>query len=296
VLTPPTQHLHVIRRAREYGFSGSRWARAFAEADWAAAECLSDKPDRALWRVRLPLPAGPETLVVKVHALRSPLEVLRSMLHLGRLRRQWKGAARLSRRGFHAARGKALLRGRHGGAWCDVLVMEAVPGTPLLELIARGDLPIKTQHKIAHELGRLVSTLDAERLHSKDLKPSNIVVDDDDPGRLSIIDSDTVGRRPHHPLLPLVLEPLGVGVLPRRALLARVVRSWAWHEWLNAPFAVASDPDPETRYEREVARLAWREVARLVERHGDPTPRHDPLAHPPHDRPADPAALRTAPR
>lgn len=293
MLTPPTQHLRIIRRAREFGFPAEQWARAFAGADWSTARCLSEKPHRVVWSVTLDLPSGPETLVIKVHEHRSTLDALRSALHFGRLRRQWHGAARLSRRGFRVARGKALLRGCRDGRWCDVLVMEAVPGTPLIALLARGDLPLKAEHEIAKNLGQLVSLLDAERLHSKDLKPSNIMVDDDDPSLLTIIDSDTVGHRPPHPLLPLLIEPLGVGVLPRRALLARVVKSWAWHEWLNAPFEVAADPKPEVRYERELARHAWRELALLVRRHGDPTPRHDPLAHHAH---AEAVALRPSPR
>lgn len=273
--TPPTQQVRVIRAAREFVFPPRVWADAFGKIDWSSAACLSDKPGRSVWRATLDLPGGPSEIVVKVHLHRSFLDSLRSFCHLGRLRRQWRGAARLSRRGYRVARGLALLRGRDGGHGLDVLVMESVPGPTLLELMARGGLSVRDEHMVARTLGALVSLLDGERLHSKDLKPSNIIVDPEDPSVLTLIDSDTVGHRPAHPLLPLVIEAVGMGVLPRRALLARVVKSWAWHEWLNRPFEVALDPD--LRYERELARRAWKEIDALVARHGDARPLHDPL-------------------
>ena len=274
---PPTQIIHSIRHAREYNYPPACWTEALRSVDWTRAACLSEKPGRAVWRVTLSLPGGPVELVVKVHTHRTVLDTIRSKLHLGRLGRQWRGAAKLSRSGFHVSRGLALLRGRQNDRRCDVLVMEATRGVPLLELMAKNELSVKAQHQIARQLGELVSLLDGERLHSKDLKPSNILVEDTDPPVLTIIDSDTVGHRPDHPLLPLVIEPMGVGVLPRRALLARVIKCWAWNEWLNAPFDIAADKAPDTRYERELARDVWRELDRLVNLHGDPTPEHNPL-------------------
>lgn len=280
VLTPPTQHIRPIRCAREYRYPPGVWAAAFAGVDWSSARCLSEKPGRAVWRVVLDLPGGPEELVVKVCMHRSIVDSARSVAHLGRLQRQWRGAARLSRKGFGVARGLALLRGRAGGRSCDVLVMASAPGVPLIDLMASpGSLGVRTEHEIARLLGELVSLLDGERLHSKDLKPSNILVDlntEDGVPALTIIDSDTVGHRPDHPLLPLVLEPMGVGVLPRRSLLARAVKSWAWHEWLNAPYDTL-EREIGGRPEHELARRAWAELEVLVEGHGDPTPRHDPL-------------------
>lgn len=273
--TPPTQHVRVIRAAREFVFPPRVWAEAFERVDWSSAERLSDKPGRSVWRVTLDLPGGAREIVVKVHTHRSVLDSVRSLFHLGRLRRQWRGAARLSRRGYRVARGLALLSGRGGGRGLDVLVMESVPGTSLLGVMARGGLSVREEHLLAGTLGGLVSLLDEERLHSKDLKPSNIIVDPVDPSLLTLIDSDTVGHRPAHPLLPLVIEAFGVGVLPRKALLARVVKSWAWREWLNRPFEIELDPDQ--RYERELARRAWKEIDELVARHGEAKPLHDPL-------------------
>ncbi len=291
MLTPPTQHIHTIRAAREYRHPPEVWARAFAGVDWASARCLSEKPGRAVWRVVLGLPGGPEELVVKVCAHRSFVDTARSVAHLGRLQRQWRGAARLSRKGFGVARGLALLRGRTGGRSCDVLVMASAPGVPLIDLMASGSCPVRTEHEIARRLGELVSLLDGERLHSKDLKPSNILVDldtEDGAVALTIIDSDTVGHRPAHPLLPLALEPVGVGVLPRRSLLAEVIKSWAWHEWLNAPYDTL-EREIGGRPEHELARRAWAELEALVEGHGDPTPRHDPL-----ERPSEPVTIGPA--
>lgn len=267
----------MVRSAREYNLPPEVWAAAFGGVDWDAARGLSEKPGRTVWRATLDLPGGPEELVIKLQVHRSIVDSVRSVVHLNRLWRQWRGAARLSRNGFRVARGRALLRGRTaGGRKCDVLVMEVAPGRPLIDLMAGDALPVSTQHEVARRLGELVSLLDGQRLHSKDLKPSNILVDFDDDGpTLTIIDSDTVGHRPAHPLLPLVLEPVGLGVLPRRALLARVVKAWAFNEWLNAPYDAIERVTGE-RVEREIARRAWAELESLVQGHGDPTPRHDP--------------------
>lgn len=277
--TPPTNHLRIIRRARECPNEPGVWADAFRGIDWSRAEKLSDKPGRTVWRVDLPLPGGPQRVVLKVQAHASPIDAMRSMLHGGRLRRHWRGAAKLSRRGFRVARGRALLRGFSEGRLCDVLVMDCVEGTPLIDVLAGEKLTTKQQHALASKLGELVSLLDRNRLHSKDLKPSNILVSDDDPTDLAIIDSDAVGKRPAHPLLPLALEPIGVGVLPRKALLARVIKSWAWNEWLHGP---AERPGLHElgRHERIIARDAWAELERLIEKHGDPTPLHNPLTYP----------------
>lgn len=275
MIAPPTDHLRLIRCAREYPRRPGVWADAFRAVDWNEAECLSEKPRGAVWRVDLDLPDGPEPVVIKVHAHSSPVKAARSILHGGRLRRHWRGAAKLSRHGFGVAKCRALLRGMTAGRLIDVLVMERVEGRTLIELLADPTLNAAREHALADGLGELISTLDRHRLHSKDLKPSNILVTDDD--ELVIIDSDTVGHRPAHPLLPLALEPLGLGLMPRRALAARVIRSWAWHEWLNGP-----TDRPElagvSEQERIIARLGWKDLERLIARHGDPRPVHNPLA------------------
>jgi len=289
VFAPPCEDLRVVRSAREFRFGRDAWARAFASLDLARSTCLSDKPHGTVWKADADLPSGRTTLILKVHSVRRPKDRFRSSLHLGRLRRQWRGAARLSRRGFRAAKCVALLHGVRDGEPLDVLVMEATAGRTLLDTLATSDLPLRDEHRLAESAGRLASWLWNARLHSKDLKPSNLLVgppDEEGAPTLTILDTDAVGHLPDHPLLPLVLEPLGLGILPRRAVLWRAVRSWAWHAWLAGPDRFA--PDPGERADRpmetRIARRAWRELAELVRAHGDARPVHnpirDPVAHP----------------
>ena len=251
-----------------------------AEPGVDASSCLSDKPWGSVWRVTADLPEGPTPLVIKVHAARTPRDRVRSNLHLTRLRRQWRGSARLTRAGFPAVRCRALITGTRDGRRLDALVMDALPGRTLLEVLADPTPRTVAQDRALSEaLGGLLNGLWYAGLHSKDLKPSNLLVTNEETApSLTILDTDAVGHRPAHPLLPLVLEPSGLGLLPRRSVLFRVARAWAWHAWLAGPDRFG--PDPETRHRRvesRIARRAWREIAELVRAHGDATPEHNPL-------------------
>ncbi len=297
MFAPPCEDVHIVRSAREFRFGRDAWTRILRQVDADHATCLSDKPHGTVWLVQADLPEGPTPLVLKVHAPLSRKDRVRSSLHMGRLRRQWRGAARLSRRGFRVAKCCALLHGTRDGQPLDVLVMHATPGRTLLDVLADGDLTPAQEHRLAEAVGDLANRLWTARLHSKDLKPSNLVVEpacgEDEPTAppvLTIIDTDAVAHMPAHPLLPLVLEPSGLGVLPRRGVLWRALKPWAWHAWLDGPdrFAPADDPDgPQRSMETRIARGAWRELERLVREHGDATPRHNPIrAHEPVAHPA----------
>lgn len=102
-------------------------------------------------------------------------------------------------------------------------------------------------------------------------------------------------------LRDLILEPLGCGLRPRRALMMRTLlaaldRPDAWPRIAGAPTPPMQTPEPADRraLARARARL-WRDVAARVHRHGDPTPRVDPLAPPPGSPPAPPGALESGP-
>jgi serine/threonine protein kinase len=280
----------VLRCAREFRFGRDRWAQILADLDLDAAECLSDKPWGTVWRVTAALPTGETELVMKVHALRSPRDRVRSSLHLSRLRRQWRGAARLSRAGFRVAKCRALLRAERDGQRFDVLVMDATPGRTLLDVMASGELTPADARTLAVEVGRLVARLSNERLHSKDLKPSNLLVGPPavpgHPPSITILDSDAVGQPPAHPLLPLLLEPTGLGLLPRRTVLWRAVKTWAWHEWLNNADETGGEirvplEDSPRPIRVEIARRAWRDLGALIRAHGDARPVHNPIADTP---------------
>jgi len=169
--------------------------------------------------------------------------------------------------------------------------MDATPGQTLLDVLAADSLPPARARLLSIEVGRLVSRLTSHRLHSKDLKPSNLLVGppagEGHAPPLTILDSDAVGSPPAHALLPLILEPYGLGVLPRRTVLWRVIKEWAWHEWLNGnddsgdEFTGSLEDSPRP-IRIEIARRAWRELETLVRAHGDARPAHNPIA----DRPA----------
>ncbi len=279
MFAPPCENLRILRCAREFRFGVSAWTTILNNAEFDADSCLSDKPWGSVWRITADLPTGPTPLIIKVHAARTPRDRIRSNLHLTRLRRQWRGSARLSRAGFPAARCQALITGFREGRRIDALVMDALPGRTLLDVLAAGDLPLAQERLLAKSLGRLLNGLWYAGLHSKDLKPSNLLVSNEhEHPNLTILDTDAVGHRPAHPLLPLVIEPSGLGVLPRRSALFRVAREWAWNAWLAGPDRFAPGEErPGRKMESRIARRAWREVADLVRQHGDATPTHDPI-------------------
>ena len=284
MFAPPCENLRILRCAREHRFGVSAWSRIIRTLPFDPEQCLSDKPWGTVWRVTADLPDGPADLVMKVHAVRTPRDHVRSRLHLTRLRRQWRGSAKLSRSGFGVAKCRALLRGTRDGTCLDVLVMDAIAGRTLLDVLSGPPLAPADERVLATRVGTLVSDLWDAGLHSKDLKPSNLLCAPCPEGpRLIILDTDAVGRRPAHPLLPLVLEPTGLGVLPRRSMLFRVAKAWAWNAWLRGPDRFAPGDEPgvgehgrSRPMESRIARRAWRELEALVAAHGDATPRHDP--------------------
>ena len=297
---PPCENLRILRCAREFRFGTSAWSAILAGVGDGAgpgtegASCLSDKPASTVWLMTADLPEGPTALVLKVHAVRTPRDRVRSSLRLSRLRRQWRGSARLSRAGFPAARCRALMTGERDGQRLDVLVMDALPGHTLLDTISSGTLTVARERALADALGKLISGLWISGMHSKDLKPSNLLVDNvagPGPVALTTIDPDAVGHHPAHPLLPLVLEPSGLGALPRRSAMFRIARAWAWQAWLKGPDRFAPPLERTGRsMESRIARRAWRDLERLVSAHGDARPAHDPRRVPG----AEPNAPRAA--
>jgi tRNA A-37 threonylcarbamoyl transferase component Bud32 len=208
----------------------------------------------------------------------------------------------------HLPTAPVLMLARHDGA--EILVMDALPGRSLLELIASPATTLAEQHALADAAGALVARVVHAGRYNRDHKPSNLIVTHLTPtpaaADLAIIDCVAFIRPgpltrpiqgPLRMLSSLVIEPLGCGVLPRRSLLMRALRSYLRHSWLLAdhpsparskitPLAPVSPPDfdrsaplsPEQRaWELASIRAFWSEVLRTINTHGDPTPSINPL-------------------
>jgi tRNA A-37 threonylcarbamoyl transferase component Bud32 len=211
---------------------------------------------------------GPDdrAVVVKTHRLRGVREVVASALGRSRLARQVRGARMVEAAGVATAGVVVLARGTDGqGRRTEVVVLERVRGVSVAHHAARGDLGDAERRSLAHRLGAQVGLIADAGLVNRDHKASNIVVRRDDVCGAEPVVVDTVGVRRSHPgaarvrmLFGLVVELVGLGVVPSRTDRMRVVRA-------------AMGDDAAAR------RRVWRAVDALVRMHGDATPKDDPL-------------------
>ncbi len=163
--------------------------------------------------------------------------------------------------------------------------MEHVPGKTVLQHLADRDLTPWQEHRLAEALGRLVSEYGFHATRNRDTKASNLIVREPPPDRpgsnstapivdwLVVIDPDLepAGRSEKHPLLSALAECVGTGCLPRRSVLMRVI--WAIQEQISV-----GDGNRVGAAEVRAKRHAqWRQLEEQLVRHGDPTPRTNPL-------------------
>ena len=212
--------------------------------------------------------AGSVELVIKSHRLTSPGARLRSRIGLARLDNQWKGAARLQRRGFRAA--PCLLLGRlpasQGHPETDILAMRALEGRTLLHTLAEPNADAPALFAKAADLaGRLAKA----GLFNRDLKPSNIIVGEDPEP--AIIDTVAIrhARRTRAESLErmcfsLFVEPIGVGL---------DINHEHFQAAANAALNHLLDRDPT---DHEAAEFIAR-VRRRLDLHPNPAPNENPL-------------------
>lgn len=200
-------------------------------------------------------------VVLKAAPLAGPL---RRLFNATTARRQWRGAQRLAAAGIPAARPLLLASTRVEDAAIELLVLERIHGPTLLHALACSP-SVRQSHGLARQAGALVRQTAGAHLFNRDGKPSNFIVS---PDGLVVI--DTVGIRrggdeTHlaRMLASLFIEPWGVGHRPRRALCMRAVLS------------AAGETGPAQL--RAHARAIWRTTRTIIESHGDPTPRINPL-------------------
>ncbi|MFM9957962.1 MAG: lipopolysaccharide kinase InaA family protein [Phycisphaerales bacterium] len=215
-------------------------------------------------------------VVVKCLRLDRPKDLLARAFGQTRGLRQWSGAALLASRGFATPELLVLARGRdESGRVVETLVMERVDAPTLLQVIAEraGGRPSESlaNRALAREAGALAGRMARAGLRNRDLKPSNVLAARKAGGsEWLLIQIDTVGVREDDAasagemLFRLLVECVGVGRTPARTLRWRAVRA-ALETGGGAP-------------SRGTAKALWREVEARLARHGDPTPKVNPLS------------------
>lgn len=275
---PATEDLAVVRYAEGWGYSARQWQTALRQVDWAdpdqprGAKRLKTRRDAdcRVWRARLHLGEHEHEVTLKVEPLSTPWGIARSWLGLTRHARQWRGAELLVARGFQAAHPLAFLRTGSAGARCEVLVLAWVEGRSLLEHMASG-LPVKNEHTLARAVGELFARFQHQGLVVRDPKPSNLIVTSWQPLRLALVDTVDVRRGAMDPLdiTKAYFEPAGVGLKPRRSLIARALFAFVdGCADLNAP---------RPRDRRRQVRQLWAQASQRVRRLGQPVPEDNPL-------------------
>lgn len=274
-VTSRIEGVRMVRTIR--GEDAAAWRDALGEGSWmnSASELKAEGGSRVVGAV-----LRGRAVVVKVRALRGAWARWKCALGRGKGDRHWRGAALLMGKGVATARVLALARARVDGMDSELLVMERVEGPTLLRVMAdvragaAGALGVRAQHAIARQVGRQVAQMG--ELFNRDHKPSNLMVEGGvgAQSRVVLIDCEGVRRA----VIPgaarmfasLVIEPTGCGVPPRRALMMRALRGWLEGAGLE-------EGPVDRAQERSMVRMMWGDVARLVARHGDPTPRVNPL-------------------
>jgi hypothetical protein len=162
------------------------------------------------------------------------------------------------------------------------MVLEFVEGKTLLEVldeVKRGvGIGVKEQHAVARAVGKQIRAMMDGYCPNRDHKPSNLVVRRaGGHWEIAVIDCVGIGGRtwglPHidsgdweDMLESVIVEPIGCGCAPRRAL------------WMRGLCSIGGTPEgasPHQRHRWLRGTIKWVEV--MVKAHGDPRPRVDPL-------------------
>ncbi|MCA9293760.1 MAG: hypothetical protein KDA20_08100 [Phycisphaerales bacterium] len=234
---------------------GRALAKLVARHDWrGGASVLKRDGDTVVYRGA---DERGRAIVVKCMALRGFRRRVQSMLGRSRLARQWRGSALLGRAGIATAKCRVLFRA--GGT--ETLVLDWVDGPTVAELAVRGGVSLREEHAIAGAIGGQVAAIAKAGLFNRDHKASNLVVRGLGSDACVVVLIDTVGIRAGLTAVDLMLaktaiELIGIGALPRRALLFRAIKA------------------AEPRH----TKTAWRAIAQVIARHGDPTPKVNPVA------------------
>lgn len=226
----------IIERVFAPGVSVAAWARALS--GWVSA----GEPGRVLKC------DGPNVVIaarllgrgVVVKRWRpSAWTRFRSRISGSKSERHWRGAAWLARHGIDTAPCLAMGHDAALAARRDYLVMEELTGPTALEVLARSadarTIGVREELAIAREVGRQIARMIAHGRFNRDHKPSNLIVAwRGGRVKLAVIDCVAIlpvwraggaGGARERMLASLCIEPIEVGVGPRRSLVLAALRS-----------------------------------------------------------------------
>ena len=239
------------------------------------------KADGGASVLALPGESGSAGLVIKRWELRTLGSRLKSALHASRAWRHWKGADLLKKAGVRTAACYAIARSTDSsGVAVEWLIMDRLPCKTLLQHMADRDLTVEQEHDLARALGESLSQLAQCHIHNRDGKPSNWIVTDPKRAEIAVIDTVGVHRTSFKMggthswkamLASLAIEPIGCGCPARRSLQMRVISAF-----IHASPVLKGKPQAM----RIVGRHLWRTATLHIARHGDPTPKVNPLSAP----------------
>ncbi|MBX3315987.1 MAG: hypothetical protein KF902_03875 [Phycisphaeraceae bacterium] len=278
MLLPPNRSIRIVRLEAVEGDAAeakSRWVSVFSGRDWAVgAEVFKQSPHSSVLRSMV----LSRDLVLKTRHASGLKALAQSLTQSGREERQWSGSEWLRSIGLSAPHCVAIVAGSRDGAPVRTLITEYVPGHTLLWQIARGlvkeDPESPPSRAIAYETGRGIAQIIKSGRFNRDHKPSNLVVVAAGPpvARISIVDA--VAIQPYKPaerahalarmIASLQIEPAGIGHPIPHTFLKRIVDAIA-HEMVG--------PADADSWSRDMLSSAEQHV----QKHGDPTPQHDPL-------------------
>ncbi len=234
------------------------------------AICLKRDHQTSVWLVHV----QGRDLVVKQWRTARPKRRLQALFRRTPAFTHWRAARRLERAAIPTARCIAIARGRRDDSPCEWLVMDHIQGQTVLRHLAERNLSPRQEHRLAEAVGSQIAQLAIACRGNRDHKPSNLIVQGEisehEPPAIAVIDCVGVGRGARREWMAkaLLAECLGTATLPRRTIL------------LRCALAMATDPmnDRASRADaRQRARAIWHNTKRALVRHGDPTPRVNPL-------------------
>ncbi|MFB3430947.1 MAG: hypothetical protein ABL309_08500 [Phycisphaerales bacterium] len=208
-------------------------------------------------------------VVVKALALDRAIDRIRSVVRRTRHWRQARGAAAVASAGLRVCHTHAIVRGTDpSGHRVEALIIERVEGPTLLRFASERSVGSGDDRELLDRLGEDVGKLVRAGRFNRDHKPSNIIVETQPDGRPVPVLIDTsdirrarTNRSLDEMLAKLLIEATGTSVQVRTRDRLRIAR-------------VALGCSGQRRELRDV--LA--SVERIVDAHGDPTPKDDPLA------------------
>jgi hypothetical protein len=235
-------------------------------------------------------------VVLKLRPLGPLRRRFRHSLGVSQLHRQWRGAELLKTAGVRTSEPLALGTLRVADRPYQWLATSFIPGPTLLHALAqvRGT---PSEPRLAVAVGRFVAQLARaveQGLFNRDLKPSNVMFAGDwhpvgPTPKLAIIDTAAIAPMPGHRspdarrqaiarmFASLLIEPIGCGVAP-----TPLARRAALHAFIDAATARPTSPGiaqprPKTPDTSDSPAELWHRVRAIIQAHGDPTPRINPL-------------------